>query len=274
MAAERVTPPLRADETNTDDEVVALLQQLEEIDLFGGKQKGKGRADKPLGIDLAMTFFRDEVQAHIGFLNDLKLAHSIGHAVFMDAMRISANDPELQNPPRGRVSSQSYHLHIPKGLLDGKGDIDRDSDEDKGGPSKTYAERQKDAMERLSRAKLQCCICFERYESSDIIRLECGDLYCTDCLKSLFMRATKDEQLFPPRCCRQHIPLSLITKQMTTEEKDAFQRAKIEFSTSNRTYCSNTVCGRFIIPSNIFSEQAKSKDGSVASLARQWLNSQ
>ncbi|KAB8243547.1 hypothetical protein BDV35DRAFT_362788 [Aspergillus flavus] len=112
-------------------------------------------------------------------------------------------------------------------------------------------------MERLSRPKLQCCICFERYESSDIIRLECGDLYCTDCLKSLFMRATKDEQLFPPRCCRQYIPLSLITKQMTTEEKDAFQRAKIEFSTSNRTYCSNTVCGRFIIPSNIFSEQAK-----------------
>lgn len=37
MAAARVTPPPRADETNTDDEVVALLQQLEEIDLFGGK---------------------------------------------------------------------------------------------------------------------------------------------------------------------------------------------------------------------------------------------
>ncbi|OOO04983.1 Zinc finger, C6HC-type [Aspergillus oryzae] len=260
MAAERVTPPPRADETNTDDEVVALLQQLEEIDLFGGKQKGKGRADKPLGIDLAMTFFRDEVQAHIGFLNDLKLAHSIGHAVFMDGPAIAGVVQESckpKNPSRGRVSSQSYHLHIPKGHLDGKGDIDRDSDEDKGGPSKTYAERQKDAMERLSRPKLQCCICFERYESSDIIRLECGDLYCTDCLKSLFMRATKDEQLFPPRCCRQYIPLSLITKQMTTEEKDAFQRAKIEFSTSNRTYCSNTVCGRFIIPSNIFSEQAK-----------------
>ncbi|KAK6837798.1 hypothetical protein RU639_001512 [Aspergillus parasiticus] len=202
---------------------------------------------------------------------------AIGHAVYMDgpaiagamqgelqaqrdrhvAMTISANDPELQNPPRGRASSQSCHLHIPKGLLDGNGDINRNSDEGRGGPSKTYAERQKDAMERLSRPKLQCCTCCDSFPSSEMLRLECGDLYCIDCLKSLFMRATKDEQLFPPRCCRQHIPFSLITKQMSTEEKDALQRAEIEFSTTNRTYCSNTICGRFIIQNNIFSDQAK-----------------
>ncbi|KAE8140870.1 hypothetical protein BDV38DRAFT_279846 [Aspergillus pseudotamarii] len=277
MSAERETRPRLANQANTDDEAVGLLHQLEEIDLFDGKQKGKGRADEPLDIDLALTAFRHEVQAHIGFLNDLKLAHSIAHAGYMDspaiacitqgelqaqrdrrlAITISADDPELRNHPPGAMHNQSHELHIPKDPLSGEGHFDRDPDEDKGGPSKTYAERQKEAMEKLSRPKLQCCTCFENFESSDITHLPCGDFYCTDCLKSLFMRATKDEQLFPPRCCRQHIPLSLIAQQMTTEEKDAFQSAEIEFSTANRTYCSNTDCGRFIIPSNILSYEAK-----------------
>ena len=277
MSAERDTQPRLANQANTDDEVVGLLHQLEEIDLFNGNQKGKGRADEPLDIDLAVTAFQDEVQAHIGFLNDLKLAHSIGHAVYMDgsaiagitqgelqahrdrrlALTLSVDDPELRNPPRGTVHSLSHELHIPEGLLSEEGHGDRDSDENKGGPSKTYAERQKEAMEKLSRPKLQCCTCFESFQSSDIIRLPCDHLYCTDCLKSLFMRATKDEQLFPPRCCRQHIPLSLIDQTMTAEEKDAFHSAEIEFSTADRTYCSNIDCGRFITPSNISSYEAQ-----------------
>lgn len=45
-----------------------------------------------------MTFFRDEVQAHIGFLNDLKLAHSIGHAVFMDGPAIAGVMQESCKP--------------------------------------------------------------------------------------------------------------------------------------------------------------------------------
>ncbi|KAB8262097.1 hypothetical protein BDV32DRAFT_136800 [Aspergillus pseudonomiae] len=276
MTRERAIEPPKGD---TDDEIVALLRQMEEIDLFGEKQKGKGRADEPLDIDIAVTVFRDGVQTHVGFLNDLKLAQSIGHAVYMDgpaiagithgelqaqrdrqlAITMSADDPELQNPPRGKLHRHSHPLNIPWDFLNGQGDIDCGSDEDKGGPSKTYAEHQKEAMEKLTHQKQQCCTCFDSFQSSDMVGLECGDLYCTDCLKSLFMRATKDEQLFPPRCCRRHIPLSLVEKQMTTEEMDVFQRAAIEFSTTNRTYCSNTDCGRFIVPTNIVAQQAKCK---------------
>ncbi|GAB1192741.1 hypothetical protein APSETT444_001937 [Aspergillus pseudonomiae] len=120
MTGERAIEPPKGD---TDDEIVALLRKMEEIDLFGEKQQGKGRADEPLDIDIAVTVFRDGVQTHVGFLNDLKLAQSIGHAVYMDgpaiagithgelqaqrdrqlAITMSADDPELQNPPPGEV---------------------------------------------------------------------------------------------------------------------------------------------------------------------------
>ncbi|OGM42397.1 ariadne RING finger [Aspergillus bombycis] len=267
-----IEPP----QANTNYTIVALLQQIEEIDLFRDKQKGKGRADELLDIDIAMAAFRDEVQIHIGVSNDLKLTQSMGNAVYMDgpaiagitqgevqaqrdrqmAMAMSADDPERQNPPQRNLHSQSHPLHLPRGFNE-EGDVDRGSDEDKGGPSKTYAERQEEAMEKLTRQKQQCCTCFDSFQLSDIVRLECNDLYCTDCFKSLFMRATKDEQLFPPRCCRQHIPISLIAEEMTTKERDSFQTATVEFATISRTYCSNTDCGRFIVPNNILAHQAK-----------------
>ncbi|KAE8421418.1 hypothetical protein BDV36DRAFT_292344 [Aspergillus pseudocaelatus] len=172
MSAERETPPPPANQANTDDQVK---------------------------IDLALTAFRNEVQSHIGFSNDLKLAHSIGHAVYTDgpaiavitqrelqaqrdrhlAITLSADDPELRNSPLGTMHSQSHEVQITKDLLSGEGRFDRDSGEDKGGPSQTYAERQKKAMGKLSHPNLPCCTCFENFQSSDIIRLHCGDLYCT-----------------------------------------------------------------------------------------------
>ncbi|KNG89348.1 hypothetical protein ANOM_002644 [Aspergillus nomiae NRRL 13137] len=183
MTGERaIEPP----EEDMDDEIVALLRQIEEIDLFGEKQKGKGRANEPLDIDIAVTAFRDDVRTHVGFLNDLKLAQSIGDAVYMDgpaiagitqgelqaqrdrqlAITVSADDPELQNPPRGKLHNHSHPLNIPRDFLNGQGDIDCGSDEDRGGPSKTYVERQKEAMEKLTHQKQQCCTCFDSFNQA------------------------------------------------------------------------------------------------------------
>jgi hypothetical protein len=55
-------------------------------------------------------------------------------------------------------------------------------------------------------------------ELTRLIRRPCGDLYCTVCLKSLFMRSIKDETLFPPRCCGERIPLSTIEAKLCDQE--------------------------------------------------------
>ncbi|KAE8391180.1 hypothetical protein BDV23DRAFT_171774 [Aspergillus alliaceus] len=115
-------------------------------------------------------------------------------------------------------------------------------------------------MNPLTKVELtesKCCTCYDTFPSSETIRLECGDIYCTDCLKGFFIRATKDEQLFPPRCCRQNIPVSAIAAKMTTEELHVFASAEVEFSTKNRVYCSNLRCGRFIPPSRIIWNRAQ-----------------
>jgi hypothetical protein len=85
----------------------------------------------------------------------------------------------------------------------------------------------------------------------------CSHIYCADCLKSLFLRATKDQSLFPPRCCREAIPLLLVEADMSEHELIEFESAAIEFTTTDRTYCSNIGCGKFIPPSRITADQAE-----------------
>ncbi|KAE8356065.1 hypothetical protein BDV28DRAFT_154931 [Aspergillus coremiiformis] len=248
------TLPIQARQGNTDDDVQALLQQLEEIDFFNEHEKGKHRADCLSEFDSAVSAFQDEVQAHLGFLMDLRLAQSIGRALHTDgqaiaeiaqgerqaendrylAMRISTDDPKLENPPPAERTGQQFQA----------------------GPSKRPAVRWEELLGKSSPTQYQCCTCCDSFQSSEIVQLGCDDCYCTECLRSFFMRATKDETLFPPKCCRQSIPLSLIATQMTTEEISVFKSAEVEFSTANRVYCSNIQCGRFIPPSRVTADKA------------------
>lgn len=267
---------------NLDDEITALALQLEEINCNGEKQKGKYLADHPPDIELAFSAFQAEILAHIGFLSDLKLAHSIAHAVDTDgqviadiareeaqaqqdrrsALQISGDDPELEAPPPYtevdfNISTQEERLHWVTSVLGDDSATELDDQEDNAGPSMTYAERQGKALEKISLTESQCCVCYNHFRSYEIIRLQCEDLYCTDCLKGLFMRATKDQTLFPPRCCRQQIPLLLIAAELSADELDVFNSAEIEFSTKDRTYCCNVDCGRFIPPSQIRADRAE-----------------
>jgi hypothetical protein len=80
-------------------------------------------------------------------------------------------------------------------------------------------------------------------------RAPCNHAYHTTCLKDLFMAAMRDESLMPPRCCRQEIPLGLA--RLTKLETENFEAKKLEFSTSDRLYCSRPTCSTFIPPVRI-----------------------
>lgn len=100
-------------------------------------------------------------------------------------------------------------------------------------------------------ARCECSSCFETKPASQIINTPCNHLYCYACTWQLFHDAARDESLFPPRCCRQEIPLSSVRTILGTDLTQTVEVKAVEFRTGNRTYCSNQRCSKFIMPYDI-----------------------
>ena len=113
-------------------------------------------------------------------------------------------------------------------------------------PSNHYTHRQKDVFEHLSQLKAQCSVCGDSVYPHFTVRLGCGDVYCKPCLKSFFLRVAKDESLFPPKCHRQPIDISTIEVELSVEELTAYRSAEQEFTSTDRVYCANPECAKFI----------------------------
>lgn len=92
-----------------------------------------------------------------------------------------------------------------------------------------------------------CVICQEPIRGFEI-RAPCGDYYDKDCACDLFEASTRDESLFPPRCCRQPIPLRLIQSHLSPNLVTLFNEKTIELGTLKRVYCANPTCSRFLGP--------------------------
>lgn len=103
----------------------------------------------------------------------------------------------------------------------------------------------------------ECCTCMDTKPIHDIYTAPCDDAYCYDCLVEVFSRSLyQDESVFPPRCCRQHIPLSALQGRVGLDLIDKYERKELERQTSDRTYCSNAECATFILPRDVRGSQA------------------
>ncbi|KAI0123952.1 IBR finger domain-containing protein [Xylariales sp. AK1849] len=91
-----------------------------------------------------------------------------------------------------------------------------------------------------------CVACGEQWNLEDIARAPCQHEYCRDCLERLYRDSMVDETLFPPRCCRQTIPLDENVMLLPESVVDLFRKKSIEFSTSDRTYCHQPQCSTFV----------------------------
>lgn len=262
--------------TSFDDEIAALTLQLEEIGVHAQSGKGKYAVDHLPDSNVAYASFQAELQQYQIFLEDQKLARSIGTAVYSDgpaiadlaaedirchedrlfALQISNDELDYQNPPRsifGNPSgaSQNSMLTATKNQFVGPTvNFSDGNDEARPGPSKSFAEPQANVLDKPSK-QFKCIVCYENFDSKSIVGLPCHDRWCVQCLKSLFLLATKDETRHPVKCHNQPIPLRLISPYMSPEELAAFELASVEFSTADRVYCSNYVCGQFIPPAQI-----------------------
>jgi hypothetical protein len=100
--------------------------------------------------------------------------------------------------------------------------------------------------------KLTSCVaCTERFLEPYTFPAPCRHRYCADCLTVLFEHATKDEFMYPPRCCGQVIPLASVRSVIGPNLFAAFATKAVEFETTDRTYCANSSCHSFLPPGRI-----------------------
>jgi hypothetical protein len=253
-----------------DDESFALQLQIEEIEYQRERQTGKWTEGNPPDFSLAFDAFEAELKWACSLVDDMKLAHSIARAVESDAGAIEesiaqerqcANDRYVALTMEGNISSSSaVSVPLPEMPQTTAESIDWDhvlrastastfstvSSTTVAGPSAPYAARQAVILEQLPQLRIECSACGDAVHPHLAVKMACKDVYCKVCVKRLFLDATKDQSLFPPKCHRNQFDISDIRNELTAEELAAFEAAQEEFTSTNKVYCANTDCARFI----------------------------
>jgi len=246
---------------DTENMQAIIAVQLADLDeaLALSNRKGKGiegsAGPSILAIDYPLQEYRDYLRNEAIALADAKLARSMDQALEVDsaiigealqllqdrqlAMDLSEEiDPDCVDEPIPDpyvIRTPGADPRLPMGYATGSGTA--------AGASSTAS---------LVR-EAKCCSCLEEHYC---VTAPCGDMYCHNCLKTVFRNATRDEELFPPRCHRKEIPLFLAQPFLQKAEIAEFKAKREEFTTHNRVYCHNSHCGIFIPTKYIVDECA------------------
>ena len=96
--------------------------------------------------------------------------------------------------------------------------------------------------------RVNCIICHEPCRNLETLKTPCDHYYCRNCLVALVEAFTRDESLFPLRCCQDPIPIAEVLPTLSLALRSLFQRKNAEFSvlTRDRLYCSNHNCSTFL----------------------------
>ncbi|KAF8809863.1 hypothetical protein BYT27DRAFT_7222229 [Phlegmacium glaucopus] len=96
--------------------------------------------------------------------------------------------------------------------------------------------------------RVHCAICHDSFRCYETLNTPCGHYYCRGCLVELVEASTRDESLFPLRCCQDPIPIANVIPALSLKLRTLFQRKQAEFSilSKDRLYCSNPTCSTFL----------------------------
>ncbi|KAJ9605196.1 hypothetical protein H2200_010586 [Cladophialophora chaetospira] len=271
---------------NIDSETASLILQLQLADVqeLRDRSKDKQRHGELTDDQVALSLLEQDLERVRCVISDRQMTQSIADAVRTDAEAIAGvvqeeevacedhtlahrlNGSDVTSAVRlqsdalneqvlARLAGQYISEDMGHELFDGtRAGRTRDSAET------TQAESSAEAAHRGGRnpdpRRLQCVACSENKAYLDVIEVVCGHAYCIPCLQELIDLATKDETLFPPRCCKEPFNMSEVGLFLTKELRDQFDHAKVEFGTRDRTYCSETNCSAFILPDRIEQDTA------------------
>lgn len=247
-----------------------IIEDLEEIQ---NARKGKSRANAPMIDDqLALQEQLTSMMSHMTFLEDIRLAKSLDTALRLDrhclealsvidqaetedhnaalalqrggplpspsAAQMSLSDPMAMaslNPVESTAaapvaSSSSHNQHEATSLI-------------------TIMETL--PISDVAPPRRECVICADRIISRRSYGAPCGHHYCRACLVDLVDTSTRDESLFPLRCCKnQYFSLDGIAPFLTPRLLALVREKAIEFGTpsGHRVYCTNSACSTFLGP--------------------------
>ena len=267
-----------------DDATATLILQLQNRDIeeLIHISKGKSQDGEISDSDLAVALYQKELQGMRTILTDRCIGRSFAQAVINDAPLLresvaeenaAARDRALahrlagiatptaapEQPIVGDALDESFTARLAALYVSGKNDKCDGFENTMCGTNEATAESSASAASRQrpsTRIQRQCIACDLVKPLLDIARTPCGHDYCQECLRTLFELSTTDETLFPPRCCRQEIPLPSVRLYLSSALINLFEKKSIEFKTSDRTYCSQPTCSSFITSVNIHDEQA------------------
>ncbi|KAJ5835566.1 hypothetical protein N7447_001592, partial [Penicillium robsamsonii] len=86
---------------------------------------------------------------------------------------------------------------------------------------------------------------------SNMFENSCLHVYCQECVIRLLQNSLADESLFPPRCCRLPLPLESARGFIDDALWARFEEKSIEYGDQFRTYCSESACSRYILPTYV-----------------------
>lgn len=98
----------------------------------------------------------------------------------------------------------------------------------------------------------ECGVCFRPLQGTDRIEINSGQC-CLDCCKAVFVLATDDESMFPPKLFGAEVSLDIAQAHLTRAELDAFETKAAEWRTKlkDRLYCSRESCSAYLGPANL-----------------------
>lgn len=255
-----------------------LKLQLEDVQDLRKYSKDKNRDGELSDAQIALTVFEQNLECILCNVSDRRMTQSIANAVQTDGELISSAVREEEMSCEDHAAAHRMNgsnvtcaVQLQAGLLDYKilsklagkyiseeagfslykNNADSESQAESSAGASFHSGPTNDLRQ------VQCIGCTETKRYFDVIEVACGHVYCTDCLQEHYRLASKDESLFPPRCCRMPFDFGQVCIFLTKELKDQFQRAKVEFDTKDRTYCSYGACSAFIPTDNVDGDTAR-----------------
>lgn len=225
-----------------------LYEDLEDIEHI---QKGKQRAGNLSDHEVALACMRDEILAARTSIEDSILAISTSAAIATDQKILASLRQEETLATQDRLYALALNgdeqppdaphavaeEHNEDAVSIAFGDImDRAATH-----NEAHSRTAASASASSSRAPIpgtECASCFEKCEPTLFMDF-CRHAFCHDCTRQMFLRATKDEELYPPRCCGHIVTPGIAMRVLDYAELRSFSEKAMEYSAKDRVYCAD-----------------------------------
>lgn len=252
--------------------------QLADTEEIIANAKGKQAEGTLNDAQMALQLYTWELEGCKAMLSDRAMAQSIAIAVIRDGDVIDAAARLEEQLARDRAFAENLewntsHGGAPADVSQSEGDPWHDAEmlskaaalymfesewplsqhafEDAEGDTAESSAQGAEPKQTKRQRQGHCVACDEDKPFVNVARVPCNHEYCRACLSDLFRLSMTDESLFPPRCCRQSIPLARVRLFLPSDLARLFETKSVELGTKNRTYCHDTRCSTFISPAAV-----------------------